>query len=499
MNQPTLSKRLRMAGALLFGGSPWDGANASPNRSRTLGGAPVDFKQELTSYTREELVRNMRSLRKNNGLVREFINSIALYSAPVTPQAQTDSHDWNSEAEDYYRRARQKADVTFRFSGAELQRLASKSLDTDGEIFFLKVFDKVRGLPLLQAIETHRVGDFGGRKDLVDGMKLNNYGRPVAANVLLDNGKTRMIPMGQLMHVFDPESTSAVRHTPTLAHAINHQIDADELLAIEKKGVKDLLDKTVVWKMLGGDMGDDEFGELFGEDAAGDYIDELERTDPQAAAKIIGGKNILAQVGEDVEVFEPNRPTSTFVGFLEHLDRNSALGGLPYEFFVNPSGLNAGAIRLLTSRVERIANRRSEVLLDRFLRPDWFFVIGTAIDNGELAPIKNWNRIKGGYPKSVNVDAGRNEESLRRNIEMGLATPSDAYAEKGEDFATAMERKATDLKVLEAIAKKYELDPDQLFKLAKDKPAPPQGIAGTAPSAPDPDKKKNEKDDDKKK
>ena len=462
-------------------GSPWEAANLSPNRSRLNVGSPTDFKHEHSSWTREELVRNMRYLAKNSGFVREYRNTVARYSAPVRPQSLVEDEAWRTEAEALYADRRRVADVTARLSGEKIQNLISKAIDTDGEIFILKTLDRATRLPKLQLIECHRVGDFeGGRNDTLDGFKLNSQGRAVAIQVQQDNGKGRLIPMRGVMHIADHESASAMRGVPTLSHAINHRLDVEELLALEKKGVKDNAEIARIIRLAGGaELDDEELADMLG----GTQDEDAERTDPSALAKILGGKAVALQEGEDIESFQSQRPNPTFTGFLDHLDRESAMGGWAYEFFVNPSGINAGAVRLILERVDRAAAERSQLILDKFLRPDWFFVIGTAIDNGELKPIKNWHKITGSFPKRPTVDAGRNEESIRRSIDKGLISPSEAVAERGKSFAEVIEATAQDIKTVEKIAKRYGCNPDHLFQFNAAGRAPAQGIAGTAPSA----------------
>lgn len=473
---PSLFTRLKLAGSLLWG-SAWEGANESPNRGRIPGASPTEFSVEFDGYTRNELMRKMRYLRKNSGFVREYINTLALYSCPVTPQSLVEDGGWRREAEALYNERRRIADLTGRFSGDQVQTLISKAIDTDGEIFIVKVLDDVTGLPRVQLIEAHRVGDYGA-KDTTDGIKIDNRGRVVAIRVMQSSGESRLVPARGVMHVFDPESPSAYRHSSPLSHAINHRLDVEELLAIEKKGVKDNLEITrIIQRLAGDDVDDDELEGLLGGTYSG------ESTDPMAMQKILGGKAFITQPGEKIESFSPNRPTPTFTGFIEHLDKESALGAFPYEF-INPAQLSGASSRLVTARVQRIAMRRSDVILEKYLRPDWFFVIGSAIDNGELPAIKGWHKIKGGYPKQVTVDAGRNDESLRRNIEMGIVPPSDAFAETGKSFAESMEQKAQDLKTLEEIASRNGLQPDQLFRFVA---ANPNSLSVTPPSAKDPD------------
>jgi capsid protein len=459
----------RASGVKLFGpdgqviawNSPWEGANESPSRSRVPGSSPQDYVHEFTSYTRTELMRKMRYLRKNSGFVREYIQILSLYSCPVSPHSLVEDGVWRREAEALYGERRRTADITGRYSGEQVQGMLSQAIDTDGEMFLVKVMDEFTGLPRVQMIEAHRVGDFGAG-DTVDGIKVDKVGRHVAIRIMQSNGVSRLVPMRSVMHVFDPESPSAVRHTSPLAHAINHRLDVEELLAIEKKGVKDNLEISRIITRLAGDEADE--GDLDGllgtSEAAG------ESTDPRAMQRVLGGKAFLVQEGENVESFESKRPNPTFTGFIDCLDRESALGAIPIDF-MNPKGMNAATVRLITARVQRIAKQRSNVILEQFLRPDWFFVIGSAIDSGELPAIKGWNKIKGGFPKQVTVDAGRNDASIRADLEMGRISPSEAFAEEGKNFAESMEQKAQDLKTIEEIAARHGLQPEQLFRFVE--------------------------------
>jgi capsid protein len=104
------------------------------------------------------------------------------------------------------------------------------------------------------------------------------------------------------------------------------------------------------------------------------------------------------------------------------------------------------------------------ILIQRLLRPTWGYVIGDAIDRGELAPMKNWNRVGWVCPRRVTVDAGREAESHRRDVEMGLLSFSDHFAELGMDFREEIERRAQDAKAILEMAKHYGVPVDMLYR-----------------------------------
>ena len=486
-----IGERLRKAGHFIFGNSSYDAANYSPRRSRVPGSSPTDFKHDFQGGTRLEVVQRSRYLMKNSGLPRELRDLNILYGIGPeglwpTPHLVEDS-GWTADAKEYFRQWALKADVTERFSFVEIQKLCSAAIDTDGEIFPIKTRNRATGECRLQLLETHRVGNFldNGSKDerWVDGIRVDAAGKPIAIKVLLDNGKTRNIPWSYVMHLFDPESPSAYRHAPTLTHSVNHLLDEIELLALEKHAVKDNADIARVLKTEGGSL--DDSGDF---SVTGGSDDVPDGTDPKALQKIVGGKIVAIHPHEDISAYESNRPSPTFTGFLDHLRRDSSLGAVPYEFAVNPSDSTGPAIRMIVAKAQRRFRQRTEIITNRLVRPTWFYVIGTAIDRGELPAIKHWSKVRVTPPKDITVDSGRDSEANRRDVRMGLKLPTDSYEEQGQDFLESMETKAKLIKAVEEIAEREGVDPNQLFDfmVTADGKAK-QGSSGTAPSAGNPE------------
>ena len=64
----------------------------------------------------------------------------------------------------------------------------------------------------------------------------------------------------------------------------------------------------------------------------------------------------------------------------------------------------------------------------------------------------------------MTVDAGREAQQNRADVEMGLKTLIDHYAELGADFGEEIERRATDAKLILETALKYGVPVDMLWK-----------------------------------
>jgi len=449
--------------------SVYDNAQNSPRRGPVPGPSPRDARKDLTPSTRRELVRRARYLYKNSGFVREMVSSMAIYSTGdgIRPQAQSPDSEWNQRAEDYFKRWSARCEITGRFSFEECQGLVCRGLDIDGEYFVHKTRNRL-GLPSIQLIETHRVGGDDYALGTIDGVTLDDWGAPLTYR-LVEDGGPREIPAHQVLHVFEPEHSSSVRSAPTIQHSINHVIDEMELIALEKHAVKDNADVTRVLKHEAGHFeegSDFEFGD-------GAQQDE-EPSDPANLQRVTGGKIVALKPNESLESFESKRPSPTFTGFLEHLRRDSALGVLPFEFTADSSKIGGAGVRLVVAKADRRFSFRQMILIQRFIRPVWFYVIGDAIAQGELEAVPNWWRISCVCPRRVSVDAGREAQQNRADVEMGLKTISDHYEELGADFGEEIERRARDIKLILEAAERHGVPVELLWKPAgplSDKPA----------------------------
>lgn len=446
----------RFAARLFFGiNSTYESANRSPRRANVPGSAPQDATLDLTPGVRSELVRRSRYLAHNSGFIREMVSAMALYSVGdgMRPQAESVNPEWNKKAEDYFNRWARHAELTGRFNLTQCQHLACKALDVDGEIFIHKV--EHTGQLRIQLIEAHRIGDMSDTDTLIDGVRVDKNGSPISYRLLKDDGSYSDLAADHVLHVFDPDAPSQLRGCPSLQHSINHLLDEMELLALEKHAVKDNSDITRVLTTNRVNADDSDFRIGAPPQPAGSDSGWLQR--------ILGGKMVALQQGEDIKPFESSRPSPTFTGFLEHLRRDSALGMLPFEFAADSSKLAGSGVRLTVAKADRRFSYRQTLLIDRMLRPLWLWVIGHAIATGKLEAVENWTEINFTTPRRVTVDAGREAQQNREDVKAGLKTLTDHFAELGMDIHEEMENRAREMQLIQTTAQKYGISPQALF------------------------------------
>ena len=451
--------------------SSYDNAQQSSRRG-LIPGAPIrDARRDLTPSTRKELVRRARYLARNSGFVRELVANMATYSIGdgIRAQAQSQDADWNARAERYFRDWSSRCEVTGRFSWEEVQHLVCRAIDVDGEIFVLKTRDRY-GLPSLQLVETHRVGGEEYGTDAIDGIIMDRFGAPAAYRVVEDVGY-RDVPANSLCHIYEPEAASAIRCAPVIQHSINHVVDEMELLALEKHAVKDNCDIT---RILKADAALDEGTDF----AFVDSSEQISSSDPASLQQITGGKVVALKPHESLESFQPSRPSPTFTGFLEHLRRDTALGVLPYEFAADPSKVGGASTRLVIAKADRRFQQRQNAIINRLIKPIWFYVIGDAISNGQLPATADWWRISAVTPRRVTADAGREAQANREDVIVGLKTLSDHYEELGADFSEELRRRARDMRLVLDVAAEFGVPAGLLWQPATPPPMPALPLPG---------------------
>jgi capsid protein len=404
------------------------------------------------------MVRKCRWAERNSGLFKQILADICLYTVGdgIKPQSHASTPEMQERYEAYFAEKAKRIDITNRFSFYQAQSILLRGMIRDGDSFAAKVRNGA-GEAKLQLMESHRVGDpLEGKvpEGMHDGIQFGPYGEYIAVNIYRSDGSSRQILAQSMMMVVDQEYASGARGVPLLQHSINSIQDEMEILALEKQAVKDNGDVTRIIKKAGGILDGDMANEL-GATGTGSYAN---------LANTMGGKLIALEPGEDMTSFQSNRPNATFTGFLAALERDISQGVLPYEFVGDSSKLGGATVRLITAKAGRVFSKYQTIMIENFCVPTWGYIIGQGIAAGELPDDPDWNRVSWTTPKSVTVDAGREAANDRADVEMGLLSMSELYAQRGLDFRTEMDKRASDMVHIKDLAAKYGIPFELLFR-----------------------------------
>jgi capsid protein len=436
----------------------WQSIGVTRARRAAYGAEPRDLRRDLTPYDRLTMVRKCRWAERNSGLFKQILADICLYTVGdgIKPQSHASTPEMQERYEAYFAEKAKRIDITNRFSFYQAQSILLRGMIRDGDSFAAKVRN-ANGEAKLQLMEAHRVGDpLEGKvpEGMHDGIQFGPFGEYIAVNVYRSDGSSRQILAQSMMMIVDQEYASGARGVPLLQHSINSIQDEMEILALEKQAVKDNGDVTRVIKKQGGTIDSDMAGEL-GATNGSSYAN---------VAATMGGKLIALEPGEDMTSFQSNRPNATFNGFIAALERDISMGILPYEFVSDPSKLGGASIRLVTAKAARVFGKYQSVLIEEFCVPTWGYIIGQGIADGDLPDDPKWNEVSWTTPKSVTVDAGRDAANDRNDVEMGLLSMSELYAQRGLDFRTEMDKRANDMAFIIDKAKKAGIPVWMLYK-----------------------------------
>jgi lambda family phage portal protein len=422
-----------------------------------------------SNYDRVELMKRARDLAENVGLVRSILMKFASHTAAnISYQARTENPEVNTEVEAYWAEWWDKCDLTTRHTGSTLMQVAMMSMLRDGDFLFVLVRDKDGNLKI-QGIEADRLGDpfkVYTSLDLIGGIHIDrDTGAPSAYDIYnrsIGDFYTYQttIPSSQAFHLFDPLRIDQYRGISAFHTAINDCTDIYDIINFEKMAAKNASSQAGIVKRNNNNASD--LSSLTNdEDLNGNTI-KLEA--------IESGKISYLEPGEDI-IFPdgPSRPSGAFAEFHKILLRNICLGlGIPYSFAVDPSAMSGPTARLEMQQAGRTFRRYQKLLDDKVLRPIKNIVIADGVARGLIENNVGSRTTRGifNFGANVSIDLGRESASAISEFKTGLRTAADIYAERGQDFESAMRQRAIEAKLVKDLAGEYEVSADTISDIA---------------------------------
>ena len=465
VKKPAPSKKANVGG--------WNMTNYSTTRAQLYAPVAQDQRRDLSPRDRVEMMRRTRWGDRNSGMVRQILGDLTQYAIGdgIRPQ----SHCKNAKLyEQYFHDWSRKCDITNRFSFAQAQSILLRSAARDGDSFAIKVRN-AGDQPKLQLVEAHRVGNpLPPEKEpagMHDGMLFGAYGELVGYNIFRSDGTSRQVLATAMMQIVDMEYASGARGVPILAASWNDIQDEMEILNLEKIGVKASSDISLVLNKKEGVIDDNMATEL-GAYAPSNGLGNL--------ATQMGGKILALDVGENLTSLQSNRPSPTFTGFLKAIQQDISRGILPYSFVTDSSGNTGPGLRLDIAKADRTFQKWQNLIIEQLCIPTWGYIIGDAIANGDLPDDPEWNKVSWTTPKRVTVDAGREAANDRADMELGLISMSELYAQRGLDFRSEMAKRAEDMSFIVNLAKTTGIPVEMLYKPTNIQPGT---LAPLAPNA----------------
>ena len=422
-----------------------------------------------SNYDRVELMKRARDLAENVGLVRSILMKFASHTAAnISYQARTENPEVNTEVEAYWAEWWDKCDISTRHTGSTLMQVAVMSMLRDGDFLFCLVRDSDGNLKI-QGIEGDRLGDpfkVYTSSELIGGIHIDQRtGAPTAYDIYsrsIGDMYTYQvtIPASQAFHLFDPLRIDQYRGISAFHTAINDATDIHEIVGFEKMSAKVASSQSAIIKRNNNNASD----------LSSLTNDQDINGSPIKLEAIESGKISYLEPGEDI-VFPdgPSRPSGAFAEFHKILLRNICLGvGIPYSFAVDPSAMSGPTARLEMQQAGRTFRRYQKLLDDKVLRPIKNIVIADGVARGLIENNVGSRTTRGifNFGANVSIDLGRESASAISEFKTGLRTAADIYAERGQDFESAMRQRAIEAKLVKDLAGEYEVSADTISDIA---------------------------------
>jgi len=422
-----------------------------------------------SNYDRVELMKRARDLAENVGLVRSILMKFASHTAAnISYQARTENPEVNTDVEMYWAEWFDKCDISTRHTGSTLMQVAMMSMLRDGDFLFVLVRDSDGNLKI-QGIEGDRLGDpykVYTSSELIGGIHIDQRtGSPTAYDIYsrsIGDMYTYQvtIPASQGFHLFDPLRIDQYRGISAFHTAINDATDIHEIVGFEKMSAKVASSQSAIIKRNNNNASD----------LSSLTNDQDINGSPIKLEAIESGKISYLEPGEDI-VFPdgPSRPSGAFAEFHKILLRNICLGvGIPYSFAVDPSAMSGPTARLEMQQAGRTFRRYQKLLDDKVLRPIKNIVIADGVARGLIEKNVGSRTTRGifNFGANVSIDLGRESASAISEFKTGLRTAADIYAERGQDFESAMRQRAIEAKLVKDLAGEYEVSADTISDIA---------------------------------
>ena len=434
----SLGLGLSKLGAYFGGGSRnfYDAARYLYDTKRTYIDSKVfDGADQSDEWSRNVLAGVSYNLYGNVGFVKGAVDDKARYSVGqgIFPYASCEDRSARRSYDAYMEQWWDICEVRQTMNFTELERATSKAIDVPGDVGFI-LTETITNYPQIQAIESHRICSDPEDTEFRDGVKLNGLGRPVAYNVKIrgQNGQDDYylkIPASSFIHVYEPERFDGVRGVSGLKHGILHIRDKKDILAFEKLGVKygSAVAATIKLASPAGIAVPTFGGQTTQKDSSGADI---------TMEQLMGGAVVKLNAGESLDAFKSDRPSPTFSGFLDYIDRDVAIGlGLPVEFIWDSKSLGGTNQRFVLEKAQRTFEERQQTL-GKFIRRVRNYVISKGIKRGDLPYTDDWWRMDVQGPTKITVDVGREAAANRDDIRAGIRTEQEDIRERGKRFET---------------------------------------------------------------
>jgi len=453
----------------------YEGAGNSLRRSY-LDTSYTSARFDVTSATRQAIVRKSRFFEQNNAVLNRLGDLFESYTVGSSFSVQPASSDpaWNLKAKKWFDVWSRYPDIGSRQSFSTLMSQAARGWFYDGESFLLLTKGD-SGKPRLQLIEAQSIATpagMQGDETVFDGIRFDpRTGR--AISYFIGNEKTqgnltdvRSIGSDSIVHIYEPNRPGQLRGLPFVSAVINDLHDLDDLQKLEMEACKLGASVAQVVKT--------DSGEVQASNLRAGTAGTSQNTAENYYEQVFGSGVKVLKNGDSFEQFATERPGVNMREYWRQLTEKVCAGvGIPYVL-VYPESMQGTVYRGALDMSAVWFKSRHQVMASA-ARRIYEYVMEYAIKNDPAlndAP-SDWYEVSITAPRSPNVDVGRNSAAQLAELEAGIVTYDEVYGARGLDWRSSLEAKAQQALFVRELALKYGLDVSEISTIQKEKSANP--------------------------
>ena len=412
--------------------SGYAGAALSSDRAQ-LWWPTLDTREEIDSFSRDELMRRIRWLCANEGFIRGLIRNSATLVGYQTPQASSGDEAWDELAEQSFRDSCLTPEV-FDHAGKhdfyDAQIMLKRCRYRDGDCFTV-LTEWENGRAKVAFYEAHQLRNPDRPPESQrwkDGVLLGQGGRHLAYGFYdPDTKKVTVIPARDVIYSGTFDSPGHVRAVPPLAHGVNHAIDVTEVWANYKKAIKVSSLFGAVREMDAGSTPRSRMG-LAGPASTAET--NTAGVNVETSVVYGGGQIPRLDPGEKLKTLQDERPHPNVAEFVSTLirDISTGFGDLSIEVIWEMGRLTGPGVRFVLDKADRWIKDQQRIDR-RWCKRVWVYYIAKEIKAGRLPmpkgkdgkPARWWN-VSFTSQRNLTIDRTKESRSRLDEIDAGVGT-----------------------------------------------------------------------------
>ena len=417
--------------------SGFSGANQSLNRAQVFWPS-LDTRDELDSYSHQELLRKCRWLTANVGFIKGFVKNAADLVGYLLPQSKAGDAAWEKLAEAAFKNRTESASVFDRagkFTFKKAQVMLTRQALRDGDMLTV-LAESESGGAMFGFYEAHQIRNpKANPAGWLSGVLLNKEDRHLTYGLGKDKTEAVQIAADRCIYFGNFESVGNRRAYPPLAHAVNHSLDIVETWSNVKAAIKAA--------SLFGAVREIDSNAPTGKSKQG-MPGVLNRSaNPVAAGEFdvaeVWGAGQIPELpaGHKMKILHDNRPSPESQQFVKSLQEDCAYGfGLPPEVVLDISALTSAGVRFVMERAARWIEMR-QMDLEDWCRRVWVYVLAKEMKAGRLPyPPEGiaWWEVEFIPQRDITIDRGREGKMKMEEVAVGLGTHSAYHRSNGDDW-----------------------------------------------------------------